>query len=48
MRLSEAKNAISKFKKLANDELKTLDLMLYYVEVGTDFTNTSDIETILP
>ena len=40
MRLSEAKNAISKFKKLSNDDLKTLDLMLYYVEVGTKFTNT--------
>ena len=40
LRLSEAKNAISKFKKLSSDELKTLDLMLYYVEVGTEFTNT--------
>lgn len=40
MRLSEAKNAISKFKKLSSDDLKTLDLMIYYVEVGTKFTNT--------
>jgi hypothetical protein len=40
MRLSEAKNAISKFNKLSSDDLKTLDLMLYYVEIGTEFTNT--------
>lgn len=40
MRLSEAKKAITKFKKLSNDDLKTLDLMLYYVEVGTEFTKT--------
>lgn len=40
MRLGEAKNAISTFKKLSGDAIKTLDLMLYYVELGTDFTNT--------
>lgn len=40
MRLSEEKNAISKFKKLSSDDLKTIDLMLYYVEIGTEFTNT--------
>lgn len=39
MRLKEAKNAISNFKKLANDEMKTIDLMIYYVEMGTEFTN---------
>lgn len=46
MRLSEAKNAISTFKKLSGDEIKTLDLMLFYVEIGTDFTNTyGDIDS---
>ena len=40
MRLKEAKNAISNFKKLSNDKLKTLDLMVFYVEVGTKFTDT--------
>lgn len=39
MRLKEAKNAISNFKKLANDDMKTVDLMIYYVEMGTEFTN---------
>jgi hypothetical protein len=40
MRLGEAKNAILNFKKLSSDDHKTLDLMLYYVELGTQFTNT--------
>lgn len=40
MRLKEAKNAIANFKKLAGDHEKTVDLMLYYVEIGTQFTNT--------
>lgn len=40
LRLKEAKNVISNFKKLANDELKTIDLMIVYVENGTEFTNT--------
>lgn len=35
MRLTVAKKAITDFKKLSSDELKTLDLMLYYVEIGT-------------
>lgn len=39
LRLNVAKKAISDFKKLANDELKTIDLMLYYVEQGVEFTN---------
>lgn len=46
MRLGEAKNAITNFKKLSNDELKTLDLMIFYVEMGTEFTNTyGDIDS---
>lgn len=40
MRLSKAKSAITNFKKLTKDHLKTVDLMLFYVEVGTEFTNT--------
>lgn len=40
MRLSKAKKAITNFKKLTNDHLKTVDLMIMYVEVGTEFTNT--------
>lgn len=40
IRLSVAKKAISEFKNLSNDELRTIDLMIYYVEVGVDFTNT--------
>ncbi|MFZ3590571.1 DUF6155 family protein [Bacillus sp. DJP31] len=39
VRLNEAKKAISDFKKLTNDELRTADLMLYYVEKGVEFTN---------
>ncbi|RDI41643.1 DUF6155 family protein [Falsibacillus pallidus] len=40
LRLTEAKKAISTFKKLVGDPARTLDLMLYYVELGTEFTNT--------
>lgn len=38
LRLNLAKTAISDFKKFTEDELKTADLMLYYVEQGVDFT----------
>jgi hypothetical protein len=40
MRLVKAKKAISDFKKLTNDHERTVDLMLFYVEIGTEFTNT--------
>jgi len=40
LRLVAAKKAISKFKKLTNNQLKTVDLMLFYVESGTEFTLT--------
>ncbi|WOV87504.1 DUF6155 family protein [Sporosarcina oncorhynchi] len=40
IRLSVAKKAISDFKKKTGDIVKTTDLMLYYVEIGTEFTNT--------
>jgi hypothetical protein len=46
MRLGEAKNTISNFKKLTSDAFRTLDLMIYYVELGTKFTNTyGDIDS---
>ncbi|MFD0676895.1 MULTISPECIES: DUF6155 family protein [unclassified Paenibacillus] len=39
LRLSHAKKAITDFKNLSNDEVRTIDLMIYYVEVGVNFTN---------
>lgn len=40
LRLAEAKKAIANFEKLSGDKVKTLDLMLYYVELGVGFTNS--------
>jgi hypothetical protein len=40
LRLAEAKKEITAFKKATNDEKRTVDLMLFYVESGVDFTNT--------
>ncbi|MCG7337072.1 DUF6155 family protein [Sporosarcina sp. ACRSM] len=40
LRLSEAKKAISNFKKTTDNHLLTTELMLYYVEQGVKFTNT--------
>lgn len=40
LRLAEAKKEINEFKKLTNDEKRTVDLMLFYVEQGVDFTNS--------
>jgi hypothetical protein len=40
MRLAEAKKAISNFQKITDHRVKAIDLMLYYVEIGTEFTNT--------
>lgn len=40
MRYSVARKAISEFKNYSKDELRTIDLMIYYVEVGVEFTNT--------
>lgn len=39
-KLSEARKAITDFKKLCSDEKLILDLMLFYVEMGVEFTNT--------
>jgi len=38
--LATAKKAISDFKKLTGDEERAVDLMVYYVELGTEFTAT--------
>lgn len=38
MRLSVARGAISNFKKLCNNPYFIADLMIYYVEMGVDFT----------
>ena len=40
MRLAKAKSAITNFKKLTNDHYRTVELMLFYVEIGTKFTKT--------
>lgn len=40
LRLAEAKQAITDFKKATNDSDKVADLMLFYVEMGTKFTCT--------
>lgn len=40
LRLSEAKKAISNFKKTTKNHLLTTELMLHYVEQGVEFTNT--------
>lgn len=40
MRLAKAKKAISDFRKLTGDKRRTVELMLFYVEIGTEFTNT--------
>ena len=46
LRLAIAKKAISDFKKLSNDNIRSIDLMLYYVEMGTKFTCTyGDIDS---
>jgi hypothetical protein len=38
LRLAEAKNVIAAFKKTTNDEKRTVDLMLFFVELGVEYT----------
>jgi hypothetical protein len=38
LRLAEAKKEITAFKKATNDHKRTVDLMLFYVEQGVEFT----------
>jgi len=40
LRLAEAKKEINAFKKATNDQKRTVDLMLFYVEQGVEFTNS--------
>jgi hypothetical protein len=39
-RLADARRLIRNYQKATSDSLGTLDLMLHYVETGTEFTNT--------
>lgn len=39
LNLKAAKKAISDFKKICQDKALIVDIMLYYVESGVDFTN---------
>lgn len=39
LNLRSAKSVITTFKKICNDQEKLLDLELYYVECGIEFTN---------
>ncbi|GEN32975.1 DUF6155 family protein [Aneurinibacillus danicus] len=39
LRLSETKKAIREFEKLSQNKRYTIDLYLYYVEMGVEFTN---------
>lgn len=39
-KISNAKKVISDFKKLCSDKKIVIDLMLYYVEMGVEFTNS--------
>ncbi|MEC0231010.1 DUF6155 family protein [Paenibacillus alba] len=39
LKLADAKKAISEFGKLSNNPVRTLELMIYYVELGVEFIN---------
>lgn len=39
-KIGNARKAVNDFKKLCNDKKLIVDLMLYYVEMGVEFTNT--------
>lgn len=39
-KIEEARKAVNDFKKICSDEKLVIDLMLYYVEMGVEFTNT--------
>lgn len=39
LKIGEARKAVSDFKKICSDEKLVIDLMLYYVEMGVEFTN---------
>jgi hypothetical protein len=39
LQMAQARQLISEYQKATNDPLGTLDLMLHFVETGTEFTN---------
>lgn len=39
-KIGDARKAVNEFKKLCSNEKLKIDLMLYYVEMGVEFTNT--------
>jgi hypothetical protein len=39
-KIGDAKKAVNEFKKLCSNEKLNIELMLYYVEIGIEFTNT--------
>ncbi|NOU99395.1 DUF6155 family protein [Paenibacillus planticolens] len=39
LKLAEAKKAITEFDRLCNNQVKTIDLMIYYVELGVELAN---------
>lgn len=39
-KIAEARKAVNDFKRICTDEKLGIDLMLYYVEMGVEFTNT--------
>lgn len=39
LKLAEAKKAISEFDRVCNNQIRTIELMIYYVEIGVDFAN---------
>ena len=39
-KIGEARKAVNEFKKICTDQRLVIDVMLYYVEMGVEFTNT--------
>lgn len=39
LKFAEARKAISEFNKLTNNQVRTIELMIYYVELGVQMTN---------
>lgn len=40
LKIGEARKTVSNFKKIYSDKKLVIDLMLHYVEMGVEFTNT--------
>ncbi|OAS13324.1 DUF6155 family protein [Paenibacillus oryzisoli] len=39
LKFADARKAISEFSKLTNNQVRTIELMIYYVELGVQMTN---------